>query len=186
MRSRAEPARAAPTSESKAAAPESKAPAPEARAPEAPAAETKAAETKATEAIAPAAAPSEDLSAVATAERYLRAGGAGGDLAAARALVDPACSGEKVWDVDADVVLGARMTLTAVKVEPLTQGETEATVRATVTGTAKAEHTTTETEVLGKKVKLDIAGVQLGETTLSTQLTLLRRDGRWLIGCRQP
>lgn len=131
-----------------------------------------------------AGAPVDDADLTKVVDAYIRGGGAGGDLTKSRELVDAACKDdEKVWSVDAAVVLGLRLQISDVKVANAIATGDRTSVDVTVVGAAKADKTSADTTVLGAKVKIDVGHVDLGTTELTTPLTLVKRDGKWRVTC---
>lgn len=117
------------------------------------------------------------------AKRYVELGARGGDLEAARALVLPRCVGHPVWEVDAARMMGARITASSVVAKLLEADEASARVTVEVKGSVKADNTRTTAEVLGKEVAIDIGGLEIGEASLSTTLSLSRTAAGWRIAC---
>ena len=118
-------------------------------------------------------------------ERYIHLGAAGGDLAAARELVDPHCLNAGVGRVEAVFLLGARMTVADVETTVLEVDETTAKIEARVSGSIYATDTATTTEILGTEVNVQVGELNVGGMTQTTTLRLKRIDGGWRITCRE-
>ena len=119
-------------------------------------------------------------------QRYVRLGAAGGDLAAARELVDPQCLDAGVGRVEAVILLGARMTVGDVETTVLEVDEATAKIEARVSGSIYAADTATTTEILGTEVNVQVGELNVGGMTQTTTLRLRRIDGAWRITCRKP
>lgn len=131
----------------------------------------------------PSAPAPADESPESLAKRYVELGARGGDLEAARALVLPSCAGHAVWEVDAAKMMGARISASSVVAKLLEADEASARVTVEIKGSVKADNTRTTAEVLGKEVAIDIGGLEIGEASLSTTLSLSRTAAGWRIAC---
>jgi hypothetical protein len=135
-------------------------------------------------ASAPAAPPSAPAAAPdVVAKRYLELGAAG-DLSKVSDLVDPACAGTKVGEVDAVRMMGARMTLTETTTSIESQDAAQARVKYSVKGSIDAKDARTETDLLGKKVEIRASSMTMSGVTQSGTLTLKKAGERWVISCK--
>lgn len=135
--------------------------------------------------VVPAAEPEvrAALTLEQTVEAYVRAGGAGGDLEAGRALVDPRCRDDaKVWKVDPSIMMGSRITIATVALEVASQDGDKAVVNAKVGGDVKAGSAVVD-EVMGQKAKVKVGGLEMSDVSLTQPVVAVRVDGRWAIGC---
>lgn len=125
---------------------------------------------------APVAAPD------VIAKQYLELG-AKGDLSKIKDLVDPACAGTKVGEVDAVRMMGARMTLTETLTTVESYDATTAKVKYTVKGSIDAKDARTETDLLGKKVEIRASGLTMSGVTQTGTLSLKKLGERWVVAC---
>ena len=99
-------------------------------------------------------------------------------------LVDPACAGTKVGEVDAVRLMGARMTLTETTTSIESQDAAQARVKYTVKGSIDAKDARTETDLLGKKVEIRASSMTMSGVTQSGTLTLKKAGERWVVTCK--
>jgi hypothetical protein len=128
------------------------------------------------------AAPTAIAAPDAVAKQYLELG-AGGDLAKIADLVDPACAGTKVGQVDAVRMMGARMTLTETTTSVESSDASTAKVKYSVKGSIDAKDARTETDILGKRVEIKASGMTMSGVTQTGTLSLKKLNARWVVTC---
>lgn len=118
----------------------------------------------------------------AAAKLYLTLG-AKGDLSKLKPLVDPACEGTPVADVNAVKMLGARMTLNDVQTSV---GEVQGDlthVNYTVKGSVTSQESHTETNLGGQKIEIKASSISMEGVTQSGSLPMKKLDGAWVVTC---
>jgi hypothetical protein len=131
---------------------------------------------------APPKADADPNTPDAAAKRYLTLG-AKGDLSKLKPLIDPACEGSPVADVNAVKMLGARMTLDDVQTSiGEVQGELTH-VNYTVKGSVTAQESHTETNLGGQKIEIKASSISMEGVTQSGSLPMKKLDGAWVVTC---